>query len=101
LSGEQATNAVDAMHSVVLKSPLSLDSLNVSLGNSSNAFSTLIEFSSKAGSELEEYRMKLLSLDLALTGGLSRIGQQASQAGEKFVTPELNPSLCWNTLRAS
>jgi hypothetical protein len=81
LSGEQATGAIDAMHSVVLKSPLTLDSLNVSLGNSANAFATLLEFTEKSGTQLEEYRLKLLSLDLAATGALSRIGMASGQAG--------------------
>jgi hypothetical protein len=76
LSGEQATNAVDAMHSVVLKSPLSLDSLNNSLSNSASSFATLVEFTSKAGSELEEYKEKLLRLNLAMTGSLAKLGEK-------------------------
>ena len=81
LSGEQATDAINAMHSVVLSSPLTLDSLNTSLSNSSNAFATLIEFTNKSGEELERYQEELLRLDLALTGGLAKIGVQASTAG--------------------
>ena len=75
LSGEQATDAINAMHSVVLSSPLSLKGLNSSLSNSSNAFATLISFTQKSGAELEKYQEDLLKLDLSLTGGLAKIGE--------------------------
>jgi hypothetical protein len=76
LSGEQATGAIDAMHSVVLKSPLTLSSLDSSLANSASSFAALIEFTSKAGSELEEYQEKLLNLNLAMTGSLAKLGEK-------------------------
>ena len=63
------------MHSVVLSSPLTLKGLDQSLRNSANAFATLIEFTNKSGEELEKYKEDLLKLDLALTGGLAKIGE--------------------------
>jgi len=84
LSGDQATSSVNAMHSVVLTSPLTLKSLDVSLRNSANAFATLIEFTDKSGQELEKYKEDLLKLDLALTGGLAKIGGR-SYADLKFL----------------
>jgi len=75
LDSTQAANAIDYMHSVVLKSPLTLESLNSSLANSANSFATLLEFTSKSSQELQTYQEELLRLDLALTGGLARIGE--------------------------
>jgi len=77
-----AAESIDTFYSAVLKTPLSIEGLSASLRNSSAAFATLINFSNKSGEELEDYKLKLLNLNVAMSAGFANMGKM--YAHKKF-----------------
>jgi len=81
LRGEDAQKAINSFYSAVLQTPLSLEGLSQSMKNSASSFATLIEFTKKSGSALQDYKEDLLDLQVAMTAGLAKLGLGASQSG--------------------
>ena len=97
VSEEEVTRITDEMQSVLLKTPLSTQSLSEGMRHASSAMAVFTQNSQRTGDDLENYKKEILTTTLALEGSFSRLG--------KFATSYSNicrkPLNCWKSLRAS
>ena len=81
LTGEQASDTIDKIHTIALTTPTSLKGINDTLKASASAFGALISFTDKSGESLIRYKENLVDLNLAMTGTLAQMGTKASTSG--------------------
>lgn len=80
LSAESAAHVANSFHNIANTTPLSLQTFDESLRQTAAAFGAIVYFSSKSGSELEEYKKQVLDTTAVLTGLQSVLGRTGSQA---------------------
>lgn len=81
MGADNAGKVVGAFHNIVLSTPLDLEQLNDSLRQSASGFGAIINFSTKAGGNLEEYKVKVMETMSVMTGLQALMGRSGSQAG--------------------
>jgi TP901 family phage tail tape measure protein len=108
LSGEEAAETIDSIHSIALTTPTSLQGINDTLKSSAAAFGVLISMTDKSGDSLTNYKKQLVDLNLAMTGTLAQIGLKASTAGivirnfmTRILSTEKNAIKMFNSLNIS
>jgi hypothetical protein len=72
---QEVAKLTDQMHSVLLKTPLSTQTLSEGLRHATSAMAVFIQNSTKSGKTLEDYKDTLLQTTLALEGGFARLGK--------------------------
>lgn len=76
---EEVTRITDEMQSVLLKTPLSAQSLSEGMRHASSAMAVFTRNSQRSGDDLENYKKEILTTTLALEGSFSRIGRTGSK----------------------
>ena len=75
LSAESAAHVANSFHNIANTTPLSLQTFDESLRQTAAAFGAIVYFSSKSGTELEEYKKQVLDTTAVLTGLQSVLGR--------------------------
>lgn len=79
LSAESAAHVANSFHNIANTTPLSLQTFDESLRQTAAAFGAIVYFSSKSGTELEEYKKQVLDTTAVLTGLQSVLGKCSAQ----------------------
>ena len=75
---EEVARLTDQMQSVILKTPLSTQTLSEGLRHATSAMAVFIQNSTKSGKTLEDYKDTMLQTTLALEGGFARLGKHSA-----------------------
>lgn len=81
VSEQEVTKITDQMQSVLLKTPLSTQTLSEGMRHASSAMAVFTQNSTRIGEDLENYKKEVLTTTLSLEGAFSRIGRTGSQSG--------------------
>lgn len=81
LNASSAAHAANSFHNVVNATPLDLKTFDDSLRQTSAAFGSMVYFSSKSGTALEEYKKQVVDTTAVLTGLQAILGRTGSQSG--------------------
>ena len=79
ISEQEVTKITDQMQSVLLKTPLSTQTLSEGMRHAASAMAVYTQNSSRIGDDLENYKKEVLTTTLALEGAFSRIGRTGSK----------------------
>lgn len=82
----ETSKVMNMFHSASIKSPLDLKKISDGLKNSASSMRNFIESTNKSGKELEDYKMRVLSMNTAMLSGMSALGRQASSSGMSIRT---------------
>lgn len=81
ISSSHTTEVVNQFHNIVASTPLSLRSLDESLRQSASSFGAILDFTSKAGAELEAYKVAVSGTVASLAGAQSMLGRTGLSSG--------------------
>ena len=79
VSEQEVTRITDEMQSVLLKTPLSTQTLSEGMRHAASAMAVYTQNSTRIGEDLEKYKKNVLTTTLALEGAFSRIGRTGSK----------------------
>lgn len=80
-SEDEVTAITNQMQSVILKTPLSTQTLSEGMRHASSAMAVFIQNSTRVGDDLNAYKDRVLQTTLALEGAFARLGRSGSQSG--------------------
>ena len=84
VSGDRVKETLNTMHSTAIRTASDMGYLAESFKQVAGTASVLVSSSGLVGTELDDYKQKVLDLSMALSGSMANLGISASSAGTKI-----------------